>query len=213
MSPAPLRTGFALSLACLVAGACGPKPVATTPVPQAQDLVVLLPNPEGGSLGSATVTSASASVSLTAARDATRVSANQVPSPPTPLADEEISRIFGEALSAVPSPPQVFSLYFRFDSDELTDESRAEVVTFLRIVSERAVPEVSVIGHTDTTGAPATNLGLGLKRATTVRDLLVKAGLDLSLITVTSVGEADLLVPTADETPEPRNRRVEVSVR
>jgi outer membrane protein OmpA-like peptidoglycan-associated protein len=32
-------------------------------------------------------------------------------------------------------------------------------------------------------------------------------------VEVTSHGEADLLVPTADETFEPRNRRVEISVR
>ena len=38
-------------------------------------------------------------------------------------------------------------------------------------------------------------------------------GLDASLMVVTSHGEADLLVPTPDETPEPRNRRVEIAVR
>ena len=54
---------------------------------------------------------------------------------------------------------------------------------------------------------------LALKRATTVRDLLVAAGFDGSTIEVTSHGEADLMIPTPDETPEPRNRRVEITVR
>ena len=45
------------------------------------------------------------------------------------------------------------------------------------------------------------------------RDLLTQAGLDASTINVTSLGEADLLIKTPDETPEPRNRRVEIAVR
>ena len=62
-------------------------------------------------------------------------------------------------------------------------------------------------------GTQQANFALGLKRAISVRDLLVKAGLDGSTIDVTSHGEADLLVKTPDETPEPRNRRVEITVR
>ena len=83
----------------------------------------------------------------------------------------------------------------------------------LRLVKERPVPDVVAIGHTDTTGSSVSNAQLGLRRARTVRDLLVAAGLDAALITVTSMGEADPLIPTPDETMEPRNRRVEVAVR
>jgi outer membrane protein OmpA-like peptidoglycan-associated protein len=46
-----------------------------------------------------------------------------------------------------------------------------------------------------------------------VLKLLVAAGLDPSLVDVTSHGEADPLVPTPDERLEPRNRRVEITVR
>ena len=62
-------------------------------------------------------------------------------------------------------------------------------------------------------GDPRANLALGLKRAISVRDILVEAGLAPSTIEVTSHGEADLLVKTPDNTPEPRNRRVEITVR
>ena len=47
----------------------------------------------------------------------------------------------------------------------------------------------------------------------TVRNILVDAGLNASTIDVTSVGELDPLVKTPDETPEPRNRRVDIAVR
>ena len=62
-------------------------------------------------------------------------------------------------------------------------------------------------------GDPRANLALGLKRAISVRDILVEAGLAPSTIEVTSHGEADLLVKTPNNTPEPRNRRVEITVR
>ena len=75
------------------------------------------------------------------------------------------------------------------------------------------VPEVVVAGHTDTMGDAASNATLGLKRATTVRAILVQAGLPTSTIAIASHGEADLLVKTRDNTPEPRNRRVEITVR
>jgi outer membrane protein OmpA-like peptidoglycan-associated protein len=52
-----------------------------------------------------------------------------------------------------------------------------------------------------------------MKRALTVRALLVEAGLDPALIEVSSLGESDLLVKTPDDTPEPRNRRVDITVR
>ena len=50
-------------------------------------------------------------------------------------------------------------------------------------------------------------------RAERVRDLLIAEGLDPTLIEVDSHGENNPLIPTADEIAEPRNRRVEVTVR
>ena len=53
----------------------------------------------------------------------------------------------------------------------------------------------------------------GMPQPVDRRDLLIEAGLDASAIEVYSHGETDLLVQTPDETPEPRNRRVEIAVR
>jgi outer membrane protein OmpA-like peptidoglycan-associated protein len=124
-----------------------------------------------------------------------------------------VQRVFGRALAALPPAPHQFTLYFKFESGELTDESRGLVPEILRTVKERADPEVAVVGHTDTMGTPRTNVELGLTRATAVRDILVAAGLDRATVEATSHGEGNLLVRTTDETPEPRNRRVEITVR
>jgi outer membrane protein OmpA-like peptidoglycan-associated protein len=129
------------------------------------------------------------------------------------MSEAEIDRLFGDALAALPSPAQYFTLYFRFDSEVLTEESRALVADILSAIRARPVPDVVAVGHTDTMGVSATNFELGLKRANTVRDLLVEGGLDGSAVEVISHGESDLLVRTADEVAEPRNRRVEIAVR
>jgi outer membrane protein OmpA-like peptidoglycan-associated protein len=124
-----------------------------------------------------------------------------------------VRKIFGETLDDLPRAAERFILHFRFESDELTDESRALFPEIVRSLRGRPVPEVTVIGHTDTTGETAANYELGLKRASTVRALLVASGLEDSLVEVASHGEGDLLVPTPDNTLEPRNRRVEITVK
>jgi peptidoglycan-associated lipoprotein len=202
-----------VAVAAAAAVACGPRRPATPSAPRDSELLVLLPDPDGGTPGRATVTSATATVDLIGEREATEIVAPRPPTSPRPLDGARIQQIFGDTLSALPPPPQSFNLYFQFDSDQLTDAARALLPEILRLVKERPVPEVVAIGHTDTTGSGASNVQLGLRRARTVRDLLVGAGLDPALITVTSVGEAEPLVQTPDETMEPRNRRVEVAVR
>jgi outer membrane protein OmpA-like peptidoglycan-associated protein len=80
-------------------------------------------------------------------------------------------------------------------------------------IRERRAGDVGVVGHTDTVGTRPYNYRLGLRRATRVADLLVAAGVDRSLLDLDSHGEDDLLVPTRDDVDEPRNRRVEITVR
>jgi outer membrane protein OmpA-like peptidoglycan-associated protein len=200
------------ALAAILVSACGSQRVQTPQRP-GQDLIVLLPDAESGGTGRAEVSNPSGSVGLLVARDSTLVAPNQAPAPVTPLSEAEVDRIFGDALSALPPPPERFTLFFRFESDELTDESRALLPKVLMALTERPNPDVVVIGHTDTTGTSATNFDLGLKRAMTVRDLLTEAGVGSSVIEVVSHGELDLLFVTADEVAEPRNRRVDIAVR
>jgi outer membrane protein OmpA-like peptidoglycan-associated protein len=113
----------------------------------------------------------------------------------------------------MPLPPRHFTVYFKFESEELTDQSRALMRDVLQAVKERPAPDVAVVGHTDTRGKHEANVALGLRRANTVRMLLVETGVDDMAIEAASHGEAQLLVPTRDNVYEPRNRRVEISVR
>jgi outer membrane protein OmpA-like peptidoglycan-associated protein len=202
----------AAAIAAACASACGPRRVRTSGSP-GQTLAVLLPDPVDGVVGRAVVTGNNASTELGAARESTTVLPNQSPTPAKVMSEADVASIFGDALAALPPPPQHFVLYFRFESEELTDESHALVPRILQAVSEQPVPEVAVVGHTDTTGTRAGNFELGLRRARAIRARLVEAGVPASLIEVSSHGEADPLVKTADSVLEPRNRRVEITVR
>lgn len=206
------RAILVVTVLATLSTACGPMHLHLWGRAPGRALVVLLPDADG-SVGRASVSNRSGSADLAAAGDATQATANRPPGAVSTLSDQEVNRIFGEALSALPVAAKHFVLYFRFESDELTDQSRALVLDIQKEVKERATPDIIVVGHTDTMGTPPANFELGLKRATSVRDLLTQAGLDASTINVTSLGEADLLIKTPDETPEPRNRRVEIAVR
>jgi outer membrane protein OmpA-like peptidoglycan-associated protein len=202
-----------VTIAVVLAAGCSPKRVAQPTRPTPPTLIVLLPDPESGTTGRARVSNEFGSADLAAPRVATRVTADGPPGPVSTMSEADVKRLFGDALAALPPAPRYFTLHFRFESDALTEESTALVPEILSTVKGLSVPEVVVVGHTDTMGDPRANLALGLKRAISVRDILVKAGLASSTIEVTSHGEADLLVKTPDNTPEPRNRRVEITVR
>ena len=174
-------------------------------------VVVLLPDADK-TVGRAGVENKAGAVDLDDANEGARVRKNQRPTV-FRLGDADVQQMFAEALAALPPAPQRFALNFRFESDELTDEARALVPDILALMRQRPAADVVVTGHTDTMGTARANFDLGLKRARMVRNLLISAGLDAAQIQVSSLGETDLFVRTPDETPEPRNRRVDIVVR
>lgn len=129
------------------------------------------------------------------------------------LSPEEVQREFGATLAALPGKPTSFMLYFREGSDELTPESREELDKVFAELKRRPLPDILVIGHTDTVGNEAYNDQLSRARAERLREMLVALGLPPARIQVSGRGERELVVPTGDNVAEPRNRRVEISVR
>lgn len=211
--PHPQRLAIAaiVMAATLVAVACGPKRTQA-PTPPA-DVIVLTTDPESGVLGRAVVEAQGRSVELASDRAATRVTAGLAPTSPTEMSAAEVQQRFGDVLATRPPQPLEFLLYFELGGDTLTADSQAALARTVDAIRTRAVPDVSVIGHTDTTGDARLNATIGLQRATLIRTQLIAAGVPAEQIEATSHGEADLLVPTADNIAEARNRRVEITVR
>ena len=205
----------AIAFAALASAAgCGPKPPPAAPATlQPRETIVLAADPNDGSVGRLQVSKGSSSVDLSRANESTSAVRGGAPEPPRVMADDDVRRTFADALAALPDPPRQFQFYFELGGDALTPESKTLVQEVLAVVKTRAVPEVSVAGHTDTTGTAANNVQLGLKRAALIRNFLVTAGVNPALVQVTSYGETNQLVETRDNVAEPRNRRVEVSIR
>jgi len=199
------------ALATVLVAGCRPRRVATAP--QSGDLIVLLPDQADGTVGRAAVTTPTGSVELVAARESVTVAPNRPMPPVTVMSEADVQQLFGDVISALPMAPEHFILHFLFESDALTDESRAILPRILQAARSHPFPDVAVIGHTDTTGSATGNYELGLRRANSIRSRLIEAGIERGIIDVTSHGEADLLVKTADEVADPRNRRVEITIR
>jgi outer membrane protein OmpA-like peptidoglycan-associated protein len=195
-----------------IAGSCA-RAAPQTPQAPASELVVLAANPESGDVGRLTVSTTAGQVELTERHASTRVATGRAPTSPVTLRETDIQQLFGPALAVQPPPAVRFLLYFELGGDTLTPESRSQLPGVMAAVQGRVAPDVSVVGHTDTTGAARANTALGLQRATLIRTQLLETGLDPDVIEVASHGESDLLVPTEDNVEEPRNRRVEVVVR
>lgn len=135
------------------------------------------------------------------------------PGEPAPMPPAEIKKRFAQVLDAEPERPAKFILQFKSGSAVLLPASLARIPEIVAEVNKRDAMDISVAGHSDRVGNEDANIALSLKRAERVQQLLVEQGVEERFIHASSHGEGNPLVPTADDVPEPANRRVEVIVR
>jgi outer membrane protein OmpA-like peptidoglycan-associated protein len=192
--------GAVIAVAALVAAALMTAPAAP------EETVVVLPGPDGRT-GTVVVQRGDSRQVLDKPYAASRGGQ------PAVLGPQEIKQTFASALQALPARPASFVLYFVTGTDELTDSSKAELSKVLAAMRERPQPDVVVTGHTDTVGDAGANDRLSAQRAERVKSSLVDIGIAAERIRTAGRGEREPLIPTADNVEEPRNRRVEISVR
>jgi outer membrane protein OmpA-like peptidoglycan-associated protein len=177
-----------------------------------RNVVQLMPDPDGH-VGQVVVTNQAGSSQLVQAGTAVRVAdAKSAPTAPEALSTEESEALFGAARRALPEKPVRFILYFDSETTRLTPESQALVPKVLATAKERDSHDIAVVGHASAAGDANYNIEISRKRAESVRKLLVKAGLTPEGIEVASHGSANPLVVSGNP-HEPRNRRVEITVR
>jgi len=186
-----------LLIAALLTSGCG------------KSYIVLLEDPDGGT-GKIQVASKNGEQTVAVARTGALLDGSE---PPAPVSEEKIQSDFGAAIAARPLLPTRYLLYFMSGGTQLTPESEAMLPEIVAGVAQRPGVDVSIIGHTDTVGAAEQNTALALQRAKEVGELLKAQGLVANEVTIASHGKSNLLVKTPDNTPESRNRRVEISVR
>ena len=201
----PLHAFAPLIAATLLSACCTRAP---------DDLIVVLPASDGH-VGGVVVEMKDQKMVLDKAYAGARPGSGA--SGPVEVGAQEVERVFGNALAARPIPPKSYTLYFISGSDELVPESRPELEAMLAEIGERKAVEVVIAGHTDTVGSSADNDRLSLIRAKSVEQQLkgrfAERGVRSESVTTAGRGERELLVKTVDQVAEPRNRRVEITVR
>lgn len=198
----PIATLLCLPLLFLLLSGCG-KP---------RNVVQLLPDPDGH-VGQVTVSTQAGSALLTQAGCAVRVAdAKTMPTPPEQLTEAESEALFGPARRALPEKPVRFILYFESETIRLTPESQALLPRVLATARERASRDIAIVGHASAAGDENYNIDISRRRAEAVRKLLLKAGMPPEAFEVASHGSANPLVISGNP-HEPKNRRVEITVR
>lgn len=196
-----INTLASVSLVLFLTGCC------------ARSMVVLIPDPDGN-VGQLVVANEGGQQVLNEKNQSVQMTDRKTaPGKVTTLNAEEIRSTFSDALAAQPLPPATFILYFLPDSNELTDESKAVLPQIFQTIQKRDSTDIVISGHTDTVGAKEYNYKLAIDRAQVTAEILVANGAVSANITVTSHGEGNPLIKTADEVAEPRNRRVEVVIK
>jgi len=196
-----------VALGVALAAGCADAPKA----PVAPELFAVIPG-DGGHVGSIVVQREGEKHVIDTAYGASRVRSDGG-TETTRLTEAQVREAFGSTLAALPGKPATFLLYFLEGKDELTPESKAELERVFTELKRRPLPDIVVIGHTDTVGTLPFNDRLSLARAERMRDSLVALGIPAGRIQAAGRGKREPLVPTDDNVAEPRNRRVEINVR
>ena len=120
--------------------------------------------------------------------------------------------VVAPAPAPVACPTTEFKVYFEWDRANLNQAALDTIDAAVNQAKACNVSGVNVIGHTDTSGKPAYNIGLSQRRASIVRDALVARGLDGGAIVTDGKGETELDRATRDGVREPLNRRTVVTI-
>ena len=102
------------------------------------------------------------------------------------------------------------TVYFDFDSAEIKGEGTDIVAAHAKYLAKNPATRVRLEGHTDERGSREYNIGLGERRAQSVRRALLLQGAADTQISTVSYGEERPAVAGHDESAWAKNRRVEL---
>jgi len=142
------------------------------------------------------------------------------PPPATAATGEASTSGVGEAATAGTKPltPQQQALaalrtrnivYFDYNSSEIPQEYLAVVSANAAYLVKYPTARLRLEGNTDERGSREYNIGLGERRAQTVRRAMLAKGVADGQMTTVSYGEERPAVPGHDEAAYAQNRRVE----
>lgn len=194
------RSGVALVIAFFLAGCTA----GTT--------LILMPD-ETGKVGAITVKTSSDFRVINQAYNPVRIREGSTKITSThALSEAQVKEEYARLINAQPSPPASFIIHFAPESSVLSEKSLASLPRIIASIKARMPAEVTIIGHTDTTGPDSLNNRLAYRRAKVVEKALKDSLPAGSTISIESYGSKILLIPTPPNVDEPRNRAVEILI-
>jgi len=104
------------------------------------------------------------------------------------------------------------AIRFDFDKSTIRPGNRETLSRMAGVLMTLQGYQISVYGYTDDIGTTQYNQKLSERRAEAVRDYLVNAGVDPTMITSTGYGESDPLQKGDSAQARAKNRRVEIGI-
>ncbi len=112
--------------------------------------------------------------------------------------------------NGVSAPSGVSRLvYFDFDSSEIRPEFVPVIAAHAHAIAANASIHIRLEGHTDERGSPEYNVGLGERRAQSVRHALLLQGVGEAQVVTVSYGQERPVATGQTEEDWAKNRRVE----
>jgi hypothetical protein len=105
-----------------------------------------------------------------------------------------------------------YVVLFPFDQSTLDATAQATISAAAEEFKRTGSAQISVQGHTDTSGNTEYNQALSERREQTVTNELVRLGVPAGAISGVAVGESQPAVPTGDNVREAQNRRVDIQI-
>ena len=103
-------------------------------------------------------------------------------------------------------------ILFASNSSTLTSAATGNIDELATTLQKYADTNITIDGHTDSSGSDAINQPLSQRRAQAVANELTSKGVDNSRITATGYGSSQPVAPNTTEAGKAANRRVEVAI-
>jgi OmpA-OmpF porin, OOP family len=101
---------------------------------------------------------------------------------------------------------------FDFDKSNVKPEAAAILDRLVVFMNENKGSKANLSGHTDSVGTEAYNQRLSERRVNSVRDYVVKKGVDSGRISGQGFGESKPIADNKTQEGRAKNRRVEIKV-
>jgi outer membrane protein OmpA-like peptidoglycan-associated protein len=103
-------------------------------------------------------------------------------------------------------------LLFDFDSDRIRPDAAANLDNLASSLNKFGNSNIMIVGHTDSRGDDAYNMGLSQRRANSAAAYLQSRGVPSARITTAGRGESEPVASNDTEAGMQQNRRVEIAI-